>query len=428
MIAGRGVRVAAGAAMLLCAAPAAFAASEPNDPGYAQQWGLKSLRVSQAWDATRGGGVIVAVIDTGVDSHHPDLAGRVLAGRDFVDDDDDASDSKGHGTHVAGTIGATAGNGVGIASVAPNAKILPVRVLGADGEGDPGDVAAGIDWAVARGARVVNLSLAQDDHLPIPGETLLRDTRVDRAIRDAARGGAVVIVAAGNDDEGGKAQTAYDATVAGVLVVGATTRGDERAAYANYGDGLDVVAPGGGSATDPKACGDPNWIVSTWWNPQSKKSDYGGGCGTSMAVAHVSGIAAMLIARGYSAAGAAQRIIDTAVDLGPAGFDVETGYGRVDAFGAVGSAPRTASPRPSASPTAVPSATTQGGLSGAGTPSASPSPTLSVDPTNGPRASAPAAPRGSRRGAPVGVAAVLVLVLMGAHSKVRARPPAAPRL
>lgn len=408
-------------AVVALIAPAALAAADPDDPGFTQQWGLKTIRVPQAWDATRGNGVVVAVVDTGVDAGHPDLAGRVLAGRDFVDDDDNAADAKGHGTHVAGTIAASTGNGVGIASVAPGVKILPVRVLGADGEGDPGDVADGIDWAVERGARVINLSLAQDDQLPISGEALLRDTRVDRAIRQAASDGAIVIVAAGNDDEGGKPQTAYDATVAGVLVVGATTRADERAAYSNYGDGLDLVAPGGGTAKDPKVCGDPNWIVSTWWNPQAKKSDYGGGCGTSMAVAHVSGVAALLMARGYSNAGAAKRLMDTAIDLGPSGRDQQTGRGRIDALAAVG--PLTSKPSPPASvkPASVPPATTQGGLTGAGTPSASPSPAATVPSSSPPQASPPRDRPAQGRGGPVALATLLMVAVMAAHSKARER-------
>lgn len=421
-------RLLASLAAVALSVPAALAAAEPDDPGFSQQWGLTAMHVPNAWGATRGDGIVVAVVDTGVDATHPDLKGRVLRGRDFVDDDDDAADAKGHGTHVAGTIAATTGNGVGIASVSPGAKILPVRVLGADGEGDPGDVADGIAWAVEHGAKVINLSLAQDDHLPIPGETLLRDTRVDRAIRNAAADGAVVIVAAGNDDEGGKPQTAYDATVSGVLVVGATTRDDERAAYSNYGDGLDVVAPGGGTVNDPKACADPNWIVSTWWNPQNRKSDYGGGCGTSMAVAHVSGVAALLMARGYSVAGAAKRIVDTAIDVGPAGRDQQTGAGRVDAAAAVG--PLTSKPSAPATikPTAVPSATTQGGLSGAGTPSPSAFPTPGGPVTNPPpHAAPPREPSSSDRGGPLTIAVMLLLGVMGAHSRVRSRTATAPR-
>ncbi|HVL89659.1 MAG TPA: S8 family serine peptidase [Actinomycetota bacterium] len=419
-------RLLAAAAVVAMSASAAPAAPDPDDPGFSQQWGLKTMRVPQAWEASRGDGVIVAVVDTGVDAAHPDLKGRVLPGRDFVDDDADAADEKGHGTHVAGTIAATTGNGVGIASVSPGVKILPVRVLGADGEGDPGDVAGGIAWAVEQGARVINLSLAQDDHLPVAGDALLRDTRVDRAIRKAAEDGAVVVVAAGNDDSGGKPQTAYDATVPGVLVVGATTRGDERAAYSNYGDGLDVVAPGGGTAADPKACADPNWIVSTWWNPQTRKSDYGGGCGTSMAVAHVSGVASLLLARGYSSAGAAKRIVDTAKDIGAPGRDVQTGNGRVDAMAAVG--PLTATPRPTrsaSSPTAAPSATTQGGLSGAGTPTATPTPTtIEPGPASPPQAAPPAEPAG--RGGPITMAVVLMLAVMAAQSRARARAGAGP--
>lgn len=415
----RAATVPAVAGVLALAMSVAVAA-EPNDPGSAQQWGLRTIRAYDAWNASRGAGVVVAVIDTGVDARHPDLAGRVLPGRDFVDDDDDASDAKGHGTHVTGTIAANAGNGVGIASVAPGAKILPVRVLGPDGEGDPGDVADGVRWAVDHGARVINLSLAQDDELPLAGDTLLRDTRVDQAIKDAAQAGAAVIVAAGNNDEGGTGRTAYDSDTAGVLVVGATTGADRRAAYSNFGEGLDVVAPGGGSDTDAKVCSDPNWIVSTWWNPQTKTSDYGGGCGTSMAVAHVSGIAALLMARGYSGSGAAARIVSTAKDLDAKGWDSQTGHGRVDARAAVGPAPvpsrGPATPRPSAS------AAGGGGVNVAGSSSAVPSPTPDVSGTE--TASPNAAPGGSPTGGksrprsgPVLVAALLAVGVAAAHRR-----------
>lgn len=334
----RGMAAAAVLSMLGISGVAhAKTVSLPNDPGYAQQWGLQKMRVPEAWTIARGAGIIVAVVDTGVNATHPDLRGHVLPGRDFVDDDADASDGKGHGTHVAGTIAAVTGNNLGVSAVAPEARILPVRVLGSSGEGDPGDVASGIRWAVDRGAKIINLSLAQDANDGVAlGDSLLRDTRVDDAIKTAARNGALVVVAAGNRDAGGESHTSYDATTPGVIVVGATTRKDLRAAYSNYGDGLDVVAPGGGSATDAKACTSSDWVVSTWWNPATKQSDYGGGCGTSMAVAHVSGVAALLLSRGLSNVAAVQRIIATAVDLGPHGKDLQTGYGRVDAFRAVG--------------------------------------------------------------------------------------------
>ena len=132
------------------------------DPGRSQQWGLDALGASAAWTVTRGAGVIVAVVDTGV-APAPDLAGRLLAGWNVIAGSDAAADDNGHGTHVAGTIAEVEGNGVAEAGVAPEASILPVKVLAADGTGSDADVAAGIVWAADHGARVVNLSLGGDE-------------------------------------------------------------------------------------------------------------------------------------------------------------------------------------------------------------------------------------------------------------------------
>ena len=329
------------------------ATAGPSDPYRPLQWGLDRIEADRAGAVSSGAGVVVAVIDTGVDASHPDLAGRVRRGRDFVDDDDDASDRNGHGTLIAGIIAATTENGVGIAGVAPHVDILPVRVLDEDGTGVSTDVADGIDWAVKNGADVVNLSLAQDGSGGVLGN-LLADPSVDRAIEDAAEAGATVVIAAGNSDRGGEDETAYDATVPGAVVVGATTKKDKRAAYSHYGQGLDLVAPGGGSAGDPAdgACTEDNGIISTWWNPQSKQSSYGAGCGTSMSVAFVSGVAAMLHARGSTNTAIVQRILATADDLGTRGWDPQTGAGRLNAARALGAPASTGStptsePRPS---------------------------------------------------------------------------------
>ena len=318
------------------------ALAAPNDPFYPVQWGLARIGAARAWDVTKGSGIVVAVVDTGVDADHPDLKGRVIPGYDFVDDDDNAADGNGHGTMVAGIIAATTGNGKGIASVAPQAKVLPVRVLGDDGTGSSQDVARGIRYAVDRGAHVINLSLAQDGP---PGGggllgagDLLRDPSVGQAIEDAARAGRVVVIAAGNDRQGGNNETAYDATVPGSVVVGASTPEDKRAAYSNYGQGLDLLAPGGGSRTDPSlsGCTQDNSIVSTWWDPADGKSKYGGGCGTSMSVAFVSGVAAMLRAQGKTNRQVVDRIRATADDLGATGVDAQTGAGRLNATRSLG--------------------------------------------------------------------------------------------
>ena len=143
--------------ILLCfAAPATAQAA---DPLRSHQWGLDMIGADGAHATSTGAGAVVAVVDTGVKADHADLAGQVLPGHDFIDNDDTAQDGNGHGTHVAGVIDALRGNGVGVESVAPGAKILPVRVLDNDGNGDADTVAEGINWATDHGANVINLSL-----------------------------------------------------------------------------------------------------------------------------------------------------------------------------------------------------------------------------------------------------------------------------
>ena len=379
------VLVLGGLVLLGGAAPFAWAA--PNDPGWYQQWNLSKIRADKAWPSSKGSGVVVAIVDTGVDLSHPDLKGRLVSGVDLVDGGS-PQDDNGHGTFMAGIVAAATGNGTGVASVAPSAKIMPVKVLDADGVGEPETVADGIRWAVDHGAHVINLSLAETSSggvkLPVD---FFANSDLDDAIREAASAGRFVAVAAGNDfsSSGGNAQTAYDAEVAGVLVVGGSTSGDRRAAYSNYGQGLDVLAPGGGSASNPSgsSCQSNDPIVSTWW---SGSSQYGAGCGTSMAVAHVSGVAALLRAKGYSSTAAASRIIATARDLGASGWDSGTGYGRVDAAAAVGTAsappparPAKPAPKKSAPPKKVTAATSP--TPRATAPRSTVTPTPSASPT-----------------------------------------------
>ncbi|HJT37958.1 MAG TPA: S8 family serine peptidase [Actinomycetota bacterium] len=328
-------RAAAGVVLLLLAVPA-IASAAVNDPYYSLQWGLVRIGAPAAWTVSEGAGQIVAVIDTGVDPTHPDLQGQLVPGYDFVDNDTHPVDQNGHGTLIAGIIAAVTNNGVGVASVAPKAKIMPVRVLGADGSGSSTAVAEGIAWAVQHGATIINLSLAQETGAN--NTPLLRSPAVDTAIKAAANAGDVVVVAAGNSNTGGSSETAYDATTPGVIVVGSSARNNQPAAYSDHGSGLDLLAPGGGSSTDPTAngCTQDQSIVSTWWNPSTKRSSYGGGCGTSMSVAFVSGVAALLRARGYNNAAAVDRIEQTADDIGAKGRDDLSGYGILNAARALG--------------------------------------------------------------------------------------------
>src|SRR4051812_31285081 len=171
------------------------AALAANDPRRGEQWNLDLIESDAAHATSTGAGAVIAVVDTGVAAGHPDLAGQILPGHDFVQDDATPQDGNGHGSHVSGIALAATGNGVGISSVAPGAKLLPVRVLDDDGSGTSEDVAAGIDWARTHGADVINLSLGSE--IPIVGAS--GGDEIDAAIRRALAAGLVVVAAAGNN-------------------------------------------------------------------------------------------------------------------------------------------------------------------------------------------------------------------------------------
>jgi len=204
-----------------------------NDPQRASLWGLDRLRAETAWPVVDGAGVVVAVIDTGV-ARHPDLAGSVVPGVDLSGSGGDGrNDGHSHGTHVAGTIAATANNGIGIAGVAPGVAIMPVKVLGDGGSGSSGDVARGIIWAADRGADIINMSLGSDTPSPA----------TETAVRYAIDRGVTVIAAAGNDGGFGS-PLSYPANYPGVVSVGATTSQDRRAFFSSFNSSVDVAAPG----------------------------------------------------------------------------------------------------------------------------------------------------------------------------------------
>jgi serine protease len=279
---------------LLLLAPAAASATT-SDPLRSHQWGLDMIHADEAHSITSGAGAVVAVVDTGIDAAHPDLQGRVLAGHDLVDNDATPQDGQGHGTHVSGIIAADANNGVGVDSVAPGAKILPVRVLDDNGSGSSAAVAAGIDWATSHGADVINLSLGGS--IPLGG--LGQESDIDAAIERALAHNVVAVAAAGNDSLPLCENNPFGGRV---LCVGAVDRRGLRSFYSSFGEGVNILAPGGSSLP-----GTDEDVLSTY-----NDGDYHYLAGTSQATPHVSGVAALLASLGLHGQAAVQRIVATA--------------------------------------------------------------------------------------------------------------------
>jgi thermitase len=310
----------------------------PNDPLFEQQWGLERIGAPCAWPITTGHqGVIVAVVDSGADMGHPDLAQRLRQdGFDFVDNDGEPWDENGHGTHVAGIIAASIDNAEGIAGMAPGVQILPVRVMNAEGVGSDRTIAAGITYAVDRGARVINLSL---------GATLLLATpesspQAIRAIRNALAADIVVVVAAGNDFV--PLPNAIVGENTDVLVVAASDREDQKAGFSNSGPWVDITAPGERIVSTM-----PTYEVyltsSALPAAERFQQRYDSMSGTSQAAPFVTAVAALLLSAhpDWSAAEVRDAITTNAIDI----YDNHPSYyrrlrllgsGLLDACGALG--------------------------------------------------------------------------------------------
>lgn len=304
----------------------------PNDPSYSKQWAHPKIQSPGAWGITTGSSdIVIAVIDSGIDASHPDLAGKIVAGIDYVDDDNDPGDANGHGTHVAGIAAAVTNNGVGVAGMSWGAKIMPVRVLDYRGSGYNADITEGITWAYEHGADILNLSLGGADYM---------QTMQD-AINNARAAGSLVVAAMGNCRyaTGGCSSanpTQYPAAYNNVMAVAATDIGDTYAYYSQYGSHCDIAAPGG----ELTRLGDPNGIYSTMPTYAVYMNTYYGYLnnydylqGTSQATPHVSGLAALIWSMSPTLTNdAVQSLIEqTADDLGAVGKDTDYGWGRINA-------------------------------------------------------------------------------------------------
>ncbi|MFB3788756.1 MAG: S8 family serine peptidase [bacterium] len=274
-------------------------------------WGVKRTGAGVVHPVNRGTGIRVAVIDTGIDATHPDLAANVKGGWDFVNNDNNAMDDHGHGTHVSGIIGAVDDN-LGVVGMAPEASLYGLKVLDANGSGYADDVARALEWCITNQMQAVNMSLSGGS-----------SSTLESVCAKAAQAGIILVAAAGNsgNSTGTGDSVGYPAKYGTVIAVAATDRNDLRASFSSTGPAVEIAAPG----------------VSVY-------STYPGGryasmSGTSMACPHVAGTVALILGAGVPAANVRFVLQSTADDLGTAGRDEWYGYGLVDTDEAAQAAP-----------------------------------------------------------------------------------------
>ncbi|WP_427127615.1 S8 family peptidase (plasmid) [Priestia megaterium] len=275
----------------------------PNDPFFAYQYGPQKVQAPDAWDVTTSNGNIkIAIIDTGVQLNHPELAIKLWPGYNFVEGNLNPNDGNGHGTHVAGIAGALTENSLGIAGIAPSASIIPVRALDNSGNGTLSNIANAITYSTNAGAKVINLSLGSSQ-----GSITL-----ENAINYAWNQGVVIVAAAGNEASN---TLTYPAAYQNVIAVASTDINDQKSDFSNYGTWVEVSAPG-------------STILSTYTG-----SYYAYLSGTSMACPHVAGLAALLAAQGKNNVQIKNTILSTC-DPVPGTGSYWT-YGRINANRAV---------------------------------------------------------------------------------------------
>jgi serine protease len=338
----------------------------PNDPLYSEQWHFPHIKLPEAWDITTGSpNVIVAVIDSGILSDHPDFQGKLVAGYDMISDANNARDGDGidsdpedtgdlglgdgsssfHGTHVAGTVAAATNNNIGVAGVAWQSSIMPIRVLGRQG-GTSFDLIQGILYAAGlenasgqvpqQRADIINMSLGGGGF----------SSSEASAIGAARNAGVIIVAAAGNSDSG---NLEYPAAYDGVVSVAAVNQANIRANYSNFGQSIDVTAPGGDLDQDADQDGAPDGVLSTIGNDRGSTTTYGYRFyqGTSMSSPHVAGVAALMksVDTTLSPAEFDQVLSEGRIsdDLGDEGRDNDFGYGLINAMKAVSTARELAS-------------------------------------------------------------------------------------
>ena len=320
----------------------------PNDPLYHLQWNFQKLDMERTWDINRGAesSVIVAVLDSGVayttkgaTRQAPDLEGTTFVSpHDFIWDDDTPVDLDGHGTHVTGTIAQRTGNDLGVAGMAFNVAIMPVKVLsgpwdeamGAPNIGTSATLAEALRYAADNGAKVINLSLGGE------GESEAERDAINYAISK----GAVILAAAGNDGDIGSPPSfpaAFATEIQGLLAVAALDFNLQRAPYSNSNDYVEISAPGGDTLADLNGDGFGDGVLQQTLDPLSVDNgifdDFGYFFfqGTSMATPHVAGLAALLMSQGVTDPKAIEAVIERfATDMGPSGRDNDTGFGVIN--------------------------------------------------------------------------------------------------
>ncbi|MFH2000949.1 MAG: S8 family serine peptidase [Planctomycetota bacterium] len=328
----------------------------PNDTYYGYQWHFPMINMPAAWDLSTGSGVVAAILDSGVAYENyaiptweagtvasgvtqyiqaPDLAGTsFVQGYDFINNDTHPNDNNSHGTHVAGTVAQTTNNNYGVAGVAYNASIMPVKVLDYTGSGSAQSLADGLYYAADHGADVVNMSLTWSPGYN-PGST------VSNAVIYAYNAGVVLVGASGNADTG---TVSYPAAYSQVIAVGAVRYDSTLSYYSQYGSAQELVAPGGDVTVDQNGDGYSDGVLQMTFtgyvNSTNKANPTAMGYhffqGTSMASPHVVGVVALMIANGITGVENIRTVLhNTAMDLGATGWDSTYGYGLVDAAAAV---------------------------------------------------------------------------------------------